>query len=349
MSILTVKGLINKDDLGVTDAHDHLFIKLSPHLYIEKKSGGAAKNNLWNQKISLENLGFLALDYTSIKDNLILDDMQTAIAELIEFKKAGGNSLIDPTTIDLGRDPVALKKISNLLDINIITCTGYYKKEYNQKKLNNYTVSDIYKEMFKEITVGIGKTGVRAGIIGELGTGENISDTEKNVLIAAAKVNNEIGIPIIVHTEPWFPGWINVARQLLNILKENGANLEKVCLCHLSHGFFKYEYFKEIIDRGAFLGFDDFGEPYGGPEFSPSDIHKIDNLVKLIEDGYKNNILLGNDICHKMRLHKYGGWGYDHFLSNIIPKILETGVSNNIIDSLIKVNPKNYLDVPGLI
>ena len=342
-----MKGLINKDDLGITDTHDHVFVKMLTNKYLEKELGEAAKNNLWNQKISLENLGFLALDYTCIKDNLILDDTDTAIEELIEFKKAGGNSIIDPTTVDLGRDPVALKKISNLLDINIITCTGYYKKEYNQKKISNYTVSDIYEEMLREITVGIGKTGIRAGIIGELGTGEDISSTEKNVLIAAAKVNNEIGMPIMVHTEPWLPEWINVARQILNILKENGANLEKVCLCHLSHGFFKYEYFKEIIDSGALLGFDDFGEPYGGPEFSPSDIHRIDNLVKLIVDGYTNNILLGNDVCHKMRLHKYGGWGYDHFLSNIIPKILEKGISNDIIDSLIKINPKNYLDTPG--
>lgn len=265
--------------------------------------------------------------------------------ELKEFKKAGGKTIIDPTTVDLGRDVRALRDLSRLLDLNIITTTGHYKESYSADLVKDASMEDLYREMMKEIQDGIGDTGIRPGLIGELGSGEDITPLEERGLVAAVKVQKETGLPIMVHFEPWLPGFYEVFQKIIALLTKNRAILDKVCICHLSHTFFDFSYYKKIMDTGVDIGFDDIGEACMGPEYAPSDVHKVDWLVQLVRDGHQKKILLGHDICGKTRLHTYGGFGYDHILSTIVPVLRKKGVPNDAIDDLLVRNPAELLDV----
>ena len=121
MAITTVTREIKKSEIGLASCHEHIFIKL---LKTFEEPEEATKTNLFNQKISLENLHYLTVDFTCMRDNFIVGDIEVAEKELREFKKVGGKTIIDPTTVDLGRDAVALRSLSRLLDINIIATTG---------------------------------------------------------------------------------------------------------------------------------------------------------------------------------------------------------------------------------
>jgi phosphotriesterase-related protein len=342
MSIMTVRGEIQSSEIGITDTHDHLFLNGTKFF---KEPLKATKYGLYNQKITLDNLSRVLANVYAVKENLIFDDFDLAANELTEFKKAGGRTFLDPTPVDLGRDVSALKKLANLLDLNIITATGYFKHEYNAEILEDKTVADIYDEMMKEITYGIGDTGIRPGVIGELGTGVGISPTEEMVLIAAAQVNKDTGLPMLVHIEPWLENFYQVFLKASDILTKNGADLKKVCFCHLSHGFFEYNILKNILKSGTNIGFDDFGEPCMGPLYAPSDIHKIDILLKLVEDGFIDQILMGNDCDVRTKLHSYGGFGYDHFISNIIPVLRKKGLSGEQAEILLIKSPGKFLNI----
>ena len=343
MAITTVTKEISKSEIGLTSCHEHIFIKL---LKTFEEPQEANRTNLFNQKISLENLHYLIVDFTCMRDNFIVGNIEIAEKELKEFKKVGGKTIIDPTTIDLGRDVVALRSLSRLLDINIITTTGFYREAYNIDMVENMTVDDICKNMVKEIKEGIGDTGIKAGMIGELGSAEDVSNSEEKVLTAAAIAQKDTGVPIMVHFEPWQDSFFDNFLKITNILEKNGANLKKVCICHLSHGFYDYKYLKNICDRGVYVGFDDFGEPCLGPINEPSDIHKMERLLKLVEDGYVKQILTGNDVCLKTRLQTYGGLGYNHFIGDIIPLLRKRGLLDSDVADLLSNNPAEFLDVP---
>ena len=349
MAIITVKGEIETDNLGITDIHDHLYVDLTKDYLEDSKNRGPeyyigkGEINIRDEKVNINNLGYIRINPFIVKDNAIISDRKLLEKELLEFKKLGGKTIVDPTTKGLGRNPVALKKISLTLDINIITCTGYYRQKFHPPGEKNMSIEDIYNEMIKEVTIGISNTGIRAGIIGELGTGDVIHPDEKRVLIAAARVNNEFGIPLVVHKEPWAPQ----SNKILNILEKNGANLCKVYICHLDLGNIDFKECVSIIKRGAYIGFDTFGYVDQLCELMRpnSDSYRINNLLKLIDKGYVHNILIGQDIAYKHRLHRYGGYGYDHFLRNILPILRYDGVSEEEIDTLLIENPKRFLNI----
>ena len=147
----------------------------------------------------------------------------------------------------------------------------------------------------------------------------------------------------MVHLETWK----RLAIEVLKILSNNGANLLKVYMCHLDCDYYEENYYRDIIKTGAYIGFDGFGgDIFLHPIFSmPTDNDRVRILLKLIEDGFINNILIGNDVCMKHRLHKYGGFGYNHFLSNVLPILKEKGLNEKQLNILLIENPKRYLSI----
>ncbi|GAH00758.1 unnamed protein product, partial [marine sediment metagenome] len=209
-------------------------------------------------------------------------------------------------------------------------------------------VEEIAREIINDIREGISGTDIKAGVIGEIGTSEEIHPNEKKVLIASAKAQSETGVAIITHTYPWGKKGL----EAINILEKNGANINKVSINHIDVEI-DIEYCKKIMDSGAYIEFDDFGKEYfidkryrgfAGGVFA-RDIERVDTIKKLIELGYIDKILLSCDICLKTLLHKYGGWGYDHILKNIIPMLKEKNITDDQISKLIKDNPKEFISI----
>jgi phosphotriesterase-related protein len=287
-------------------------------------------------------------------DNLVIDDVQLAEQEVLAFKKAGGDTIVDLTSIGLGRDPVALRGISRATGVKVVCGCGYYYHDTHPADMGKKTVEDIRNEIVIDLTVGIDGTGIKAGVIGEIGLSAEIHPDEEKVLKAAAQAQVETGAGIQVHVYPWAKGgaW-PLGLEALGILENAGANVGKVCIGHADVSMdIQLDYCEEIARRGAYVGFDNFGHEFyvNKPDrlFSPgtfaTDIQRVKALTHLLDAGYLRNILISVDVCHKCLLHKYGGWGYDHILTNIVPMMLEEGITQQQIDVLMKNNPRLFLD-----
>jgi phosphotriesterase-related protein len=335
MTALTVRGAVPASDLGITDIHEHILCDLSRNF-----EPTAAHPELRDARVTLETLGLLTHNPLAIPDNLVLSDEALAVKELAAYRRAGIGTVVDLTTEELGRNPLSLRRISEATGIHIITCTGQYIHSFLPEELRMRSVEQLEETMSREITVGIGETGVRAGIIGELGTSERIYPEEETSLRAAAHVNRLLGVPLMVHTDPQS----RMAPAALSILESAGADLGKVSICHLDSAFFEPEYYEAILATGASIEFDTFGENFClHPNYGPSDLDRIKALCRLLERGYVRQIMLGCDVCLKCRLHEYGGWGYDHLLTNVVPAMVRLGIGPAELDTMLRDNPREYL------
>jgi phosphotriesterase-related protein len=112
-------------------------------------------------------------------------------------------------------------------------------------------------------------------------------------------------------------------------------------------------YCNKIAARGAYVEFDNFGHEFYVDQrdrlFIPgpfaTDVMRAQALIELMAAGHEKQLLLSTDICHKNLLHRYGGWGYDHVLTNIVPMLREQGVTDRHINMLLKENPQKFLDI----
>jgi phosphotriesterase-related protein len=345
MPVITVQGLKETESLGVISPHEHIFVDIRNQFTPFHET---VRNAVSEQKVCIENLDILSRNPYAVKDNLVLNDFQLAQKELLELKMAGGDTVVDATSRGIGRDPEQLRKISRLTGLNIIAGCGYYTQDTHPEDMNGKSLEAIKDEMVSEIKNGIPGTGVRAGVIGELGTSDKILPNEKKVLIAGAKAHAETGAGIIVHIYPWAPNGL----EAIDILKSNGADVKKISINHVDVEI-DIDYIKKVGDTGAFFEFDNFGKEYfidsryrgfAGGVFA-RDIERVKTLKELIDSGYLSNILITCDVCLKTLLHAYGGWGYDHILTYILPMMRDEGVTYEQIDTIIKGNPKRFLNM----
>ena len=341
MSIKSVCGTISRKDLGIVAPHEHVLLDLTA-FYQELPVPGI--DDPATQKVEMWNLGILSRDCYALKDNLLLTDEQVAIDELMFFKKAGGNTMVDASLPGIGRDPEGLKRISEKTGLNIIMGTGFYVGETHPKELDLMTDEEIGDLMVKELTEGVG--GICAGYIGEIGISEIFDDKERRVLRAAAIAHKKTGAAINVHINPWTTNGIEAA----DILLKAGVKPDRICISHIDVEN-REEYIYELLKKGVYVEFDNFGKEYyirrevrnSGYGLFVHDTDRVTLLKKLIDDGYLNQILLTCDLCLKNLLHKYGGWGYDHVLTNIVPMMEDEGITDEQIKTMLVKNPADWL------
>lgn len=353
-SIVTVNGRINPEDLGVTLPHEHLFADWTMGKYEPPDS--AVGRAMAEEPITLENIGWVRLNHTSHKDNLQLNSIETAVAEVVDYVSAGGDSLVDVTPKNVGGDPAAVKGVARRTGVKIVHGTAFYTRSSHPDRLDRMSLTDIAEEFEDDIVNGLGKTDVRAGLVGEIGVSEDIHPVEEKVLRAGARAAAQTGAPLSIH--PPFEGTrenppSKRCLHLLDIVEEEGLPPERVVLCHRDTSKWRepdLSYQHELLDRGAYLEYDLFGHDsryYGAKEEATlSDMDRVERLMSLIEDGYQDQLLISHDIFLKCLLKKYGGFGYAHILENIVPVFKNHGVS--AIDRILQENPRELLtfDVP---
>jgi phosphotriesterase-related protein len=355
MPVITVLGDVEPEKLGITAPHEHILLdawssiveKEAPSVKTASLKKDVPNNDLYYQKVTMSNLGALKLDVAAVKDNLVLSDVDTAVEELMEFKKLGGNSVADLTNEYMGRDVLELRKISKITGLNIVTCTGYYMSDSLPESIKNKNEDELAADMIKEIEEGIGDTGIRAGVIGEIGVSREVKKEELRVLRASAGAQKETGTALYVHTWPFGIDGIRVADEL----ESSGAIMDKVVICHVD-GTINLEYCKKLLDKGVYIGFEHFGKEYreivdGKIYIIPNDLERlvaIRDLIKLDED-YLGRIIISTDRCLKTELLKYGGQGYAHILRTIVPYMKMLDFSDDQIATLISTNPRELLTI----
>ena len=340
--VRTVLGDVPADQLGITLMHEHLFCDLTA--YVEPPAQ-VTRRKLAQAKVDITNLGVLRRDPFAIWDNLVLDDFQIALEEIKRFKWAGGQTVVEVSCGGMGRDVVALRKIAIETGLNIIAGCGYYIALSHPASIQDQSVAEISQQFIEEIEQGIDGTPIRPGIIGEIGTSQFLTPNEEKVLRAAAKAQIKTGLPICIH--PYFRDGKWHVLKLLDIVEEEGARLEQVIICHMD-GNLDAEYHKMIAQRGAYLEYDTFGKEYTRTDQCyemPKDTQRVKAIVGMIENGYLEQILISQDVCFKMDLQHYGGWGYEHILHHIVPMFYQASVGDDIIHQIMEVNPSKALAI----
>jgi len=298
------------------------------------------------EKISLENFGWIRYHPLNNLDNLLLDDEKVALEELLEFKAFGGGTIVDATTVGIGRDPVALKRVSKLTGVNIVMGTGFYTAATHPKEIERMGEEEIAEIMIREIREGVGDTGIRAGIIGEIGCNYPLHENERKVLRASVLTQKETGAAITVH-----PGRDERSPfEIIDVLKEAGADLKKVIIGHVDRTIFSEDLLKDLAREGCFLEYDMFGLETSYYAFNPSvymrnDEDRMREVRQLIDWGFGDRIVFSHDICMKIRLKRYGGYGYSHILENIVPRMRMRGFREDEIEKILVENPKRALSI----
>src|SRR4030095_11093047 len=151
------------------------------------------------EPVSLANLGWVRQNFNANLDNPRLLDEQVARDEILLFREAGGRTAGDPTPTASGRDRRALARIARATGLNVVMGAGYYVAASHPPDMNRRSVDELAREMIADITTGVGDTGIRAGLIGEIGTTYPWTDNEEKVLRAAVIAQRETGAPLMVH------------------------------------------------------------------------------------------------------------------------------------------------------
>ncbi len=260
-------------------------------------------------------------------------------AELALFGAAGGGTLVDLTLPGVGRDPARLRRYSEASGLHVVMGTGWYREAYYpaEARIDRRSVDDLADQLVTEIEAGVEGSGIRPGIIGEIGTDKPwLSALEERVHRAAARAARRTGLAITTHSV-----MSPVGLAQLRVFEDEGVDPARVVIGH-ADSYPSLDHYLEIIRRGANLEFD-----FLGMSFTPMERHGepriIDLARELIERGHADRLLLSQDICHNSQLKAYGGNGYVYLFETFLPRLRAAGVTEAAIHQVTVLNPARIL------
>ena len=339
--VQTVQGPIDPSEVGVTLTHEHLLINF---LCVLQEMPGAGNRGRMNEPVSIENLWWVRHYWNSNIDNLQLTDIELTTREAKEYYDAGGSTIVDVTSIGIGRDPVALFNISRATGLNIVMGGGHYVYLTHGEDIQNADVDQLAELIINDVTNGVDDTGVKTGIIGEIGNSWPWEETEKKTLEAAVMAQRATGAPLLIH-----PGRDNHAPiQLLEAVERWGGDLSRTVMGHIERTIFDRGVLDEVADTGAFMNYDLWGHestyyPMRPDTYMASDQHRIEQVEHLVASGHVNQVLHAHDMCSKHRLKAYGGHGWDHIVARVVPRFRARGMPERDIHTMLIDNPTRLL------
>jgi phosphotriesterase-related protein len=332
--VLTVAGPVEPSSLGPTLMHEHIFIDFkAPPPMVPPVTG-----------ISV--LRAPAPPGPGGRGGGGLTDFDTSLAEVLEFKKAGGGTIVDTTNFGLTRDPEALLRMSRASGLHVVMGAGWYMKTLHPPDMSDRTVDELTAIVVSDITVGAQGTAIRSGIIGEVGTGAfsdrgPLTDNEIKSLRASARAARLTGAPISIHS--FAPP--DELQRALDIIESEGVNLGRVVMGHTGSG--NVAAMKRFTDRGAYVEFDFMGQApgaMGGAGTLAQGAERVAaNIKTLIDAGLTHRILVAHDVCIPGQLRKNGGGGFAFISTMVVPALAAKGVGDQIIQAILVDNPRRVL------
>ena len=308
--VQTVLGPIAPDDLGFTLPHEHTQIALW-HI-----------PNRW--------------DYWQLtRDEPVILD------ELARYRAAGGGALVDLTLPGVGRDPAWLRRLAEASGLHLVMGCGWYRTAYYppEARIDRRSVDDLADELVREVEEGVGDSGIRPGIIGEIGTDKPwVSPAEERVHRAAARAARRTGLAITTH------GVLSdVGLAQLRILEEEGADPHArghrprrlvsgprpPARDHRARRQRRVRFHRHALAQGA-----------ARPRRARSS-----SLCELLARGHADHILLSQDVCNDDQLERNGGNGYTYLTETFLPRLREAGVSDAEIETMTVTNPRRLLTI----
>lgn len=312
-TINSVLGPMDTTDMGFTLSHEHVLVSSAGIQYV----------------------------YPEFIDRQ--GTIQRAIKDLKEAHGEGLRSIIDVTTIDLGRDIRMLEEVSRESGVHIICATGTWRDI--PRVFWAASPDDVAALYIREIQEGIEGTGIKAGIIKVANDMGGVTEEGEIILRAAARAQKATGVPISTHT--WAPE--RVGEQQVRIFEDEGVDLTKVYVGH-SNDTTDTEYLIGLLEKGVWIGLDRY--PGSRPEL-PNWEARTETAYKLIEAGYANKIMLGHDWSVTLMLaHKEARAardvanpdGYLFITRNVLPRLRELGATEDDIQNIMVNNPRRFFE-----
>ncbi|MVB12030.1 Phosphotriesterase homology protein [Caprobacter fermentans] len=298
--IQTVCGAVPKDALGVTLSHEHLLADLRRVRHDEAS---------------------------------VLNDLDMISEELKPAVKLGCRSIVEVTTVDMGRDVTGLRKLSGMTGLNIVASTGFYLKEYHSGRLQKATVDDVEEFFVKEVNVGIDGTDIKSGAIGEVASSEKIYPSEEKVLTAASRASKRTGTAVFTHCDMG-----RLGLEQISLMLGQGMTPDKLVIGHTDLTA-DADYQIKMLKFGVNLAFDTIGKSN-----YLSDETRAEVLIKLLEGGWEDHLLLSEDVSKQSYLIRCGGKGYTAVLGSFLPLLRSKRVPEEQLHKLLVENPARILD-----
>ena len=188
--------------------------------------------------------------------------------------------------------------LSEATGLHVVMGAGWYRDAYYPAEalIDRRSVDSLADEIVREATEGVGETGIRPGIIGEIGTDKPwISPREERVHRAAARAARRTGLAITTHASSRRSGL-----DQLDVFEAEGADLSRVVIGHADSNP-SLDYHLAIVERGASIEFD-----FLGMSFTPLERHGegrvVESICELLARGHVERILLSQDVCHDCQL-----------------------------------------------
>jgi 5-phospho-D-xylono-1,4-lactonase len=298
--IQTVLGQIQADNLGTTYSHDHLLF-CPPEPFNEQDP------------------------------DLRLDSQEAAVQELKYFRQAGGRALVEMTTVEMGRNPLGLRAISQATGVHIIAATGYNKSKFCESFVAHKSIEEIATEEVQDLLHGMDGTEVRAGLIKASSSQNTITSAERKVFSAGILAHKTTGAPISTHTEGG-----SLALEQASMFIEGGVSPAHVIIGHVDRKLV-WEYVLALAETGVYIGFDQISKEKYYPDQT-----RIQFIQRLVDAGHGRQILLSGDLARKSYWPSYGfgfGPGLTYILWRFVPWMLESGVERAAVEDMLIYNP----------
>ena len=379
--IQTVRGPILPAHLGFTSIHEHLLIDVSiPEIVrtfgadaVELFLGGDAEVPAHffpgeDHRVTIENLGYLRHGYYEKSlDNFDLNE-ELMTAELIDFAKVGGRSVVDCNAPFPRPDPKTLRRMSEASGVNILMSTGlspttaYWPPQYREMSVKEL-IAYIEDEMENGIDgFGVKPAQIKSGVDGSKldYAGDGIRDPHfRRLLEAASQVSANTGIMVVVHIDG---ATVEEQREICAAARRFGMPPERMVMAHFQTQIqemrletlvkqpesfaLQLDLARELLDQGFVACIDCFGMAFDHEHkgtITDEDTYKIAAIYHLIAEGYGDQLVIGTDVYMKLMTRRFGGHGIIRLLNFVVPVLQQLGVAQTAIDKITTGNPARLL------
>ncbi len=299
--VMTVLGAAAPEELGIVDGHSHV--------WIEPVTGAAP-------------------------DAPVLNNETAIVAELRQFRAAGGGAIVDHQPGGCGRNGRILPTLSRASRVHLIACTGFHRQRYYPPNhpLWHMDAGAAAALFVDELTVALHETKdslqpVRAGVIKIAGEA-TLAETPQPLLEAAAIACQETDCAISMHTERG-----TAVENFLQFFLDQGVDPQRLIFCHVDKRP-DFAFHQAIAQTGAMLEYDTFFRPKYEPGRNVWPL-----LEKMIQAGLAAQIILATDMADSGMWHTMGGQpGAAAFITELKMRLETMAVSTDAIKDLMDRN-----------
>lgn len=299
--VVTVLGERLPDELGIVDAHNHVWIEPVPGTFPELPH---------------------------------LTRQEAIVQELVDYRQAGGGAIVDCQPGGCGRNGLKLAELARLSGVQIVACTGFHLPKYyppgywlfqaGATQAADLFISEIQDGLLETRTVG---EPVRAGFI-KIACQASLTLTPPPLLEASVAASLQTGSAVEVHTEKG-----QAALDILSHFSSQGLDPRRLVLCHMDkHPDFGLH--RELAQAGVTLEYDTFYRPKYDPE---NNLWPL--LERMAAGGLAVQVALATDMAEsEMWARLGGGPGLVSLPAQIGPRLRSLGIGEPEIAGMLGGN-----------